>query len=111
MTSEEPDIPLGGSRRSSVKLLGWGLLVGAAVASLPWAAVKVDSNVLLLIGEVLGWPGAVVGLAFGGWNARPFTVILYYSVTLALYIGLTYCLLSMRERRKQRNQERPGPTA
>ena len=35
---------------------------------------------------MLGWPGAVVALAFGGWNARPFTVILYsFSEPSSLY--------------------------
>lgn len=87
-----------------------GLLVGATVASLPWLASKVD-NVVQLIGEILGWPGAIVALALGGWNARPVTVILYFSANLVLYIGLTYFLLSVREKRKRRNQERPGPTS
>jgi hypothetical protein len=105
ITSEETDIPLGRNWPSTINRLGWGLLVGATVASLPWLASRVDNVVLLLIGEILGWPGAIFALALGGWNARPFTVILYSSANLVLYIGVTYFLLSMRERRKRRNRE------
>jgi hypothetical protein len=36
---------------------------------------------------------------------------LYYSANLVLYVGLTYFLLSVREKWKLRNQERPGPIA
>jgi hypothetical protein len=111
MTSEETEIPQGRNWLSTIKRLGLGLLVGATVASLPWLASKVDNVVLLFIGEILGWPGAIVALALGGWNARPVTVILYFSTNLVLYIGLTYFLLSVREKRKRRNQERPGPTS
>jgi hypothetical protein len=41
----------------------------------------------------------------------PFTVILYYSTNLVLYVGLTYLLLSVREKRKRRDQEKLGPMA
>ena len=106
ITSEETEIPQRRNWPVTIKRLGWGLLVGATVASLPWLASKVDNVVLLLIGEILGWPGAILALALGGWNARPFTVVLYLSANLILYIGLTYFLLSVREKRKRRNQER-----
>jgi hypothetical protein len=76
-------------------------VVGATIAVLSWLASKLDSVVLLLIGEILGWPGAILALALGGWNARPLTVIIYYSTNLALYIGLTYFLLGLREKRKR----------
>ena len=111
ITSEETEIPQRRNWPVTIKRLGWGLLVGATVASLPWLASKIDNVVLLLVGEILGWPGAILALALGGWNARPFTVVLYLSANLILYIGLTYFLLSVREKRKRRNQERPGPTA
>jgi len=111
LTGEGNDIPQGRNWPSTIRRLGWGLLVGATVASLPWLALKVDNVALLLIGEILGWPGAILALVLGGWNGRPFTVTVYYSVNLVLYIGLTYFLLSIREKRKRRNQERPGPTA
>jgi hypothetical protein len=84
--------------------------VGATVAVLPWLASKLHNVALLLVGEILGWPGAILALVLGGWNARPFTLILYYSTNLLIYIGLTYFLLTMREKRKQRNQGRPDPT-
>ena len=111
ITSEEADIPQSRDWPSTIKRLGWGLLVGVTIACLPWLALKVDSVVLLLLGEVLGWPGAIVGLVLGGWNARPFTVILYYSTNLVLYTGLTYFSLNAREKRKRRKQEKPSPTA
>ena len=98
-TSERSDAYQGRIRR-----LGWGLLVGAIIAALPWVANKPDNAVLLLVGEILGWPGAIPALTFGGWNARLFTVVVYYSANLVLYIGLTYFLLGLRERRKRRNQ-------
>ena len=81
-------------------------MVGVAAASLPWLASKIDNVVLLLAGEILGWPGVIVALVLGGWNSRPFTVVLYYSTNLVLYVGLTYFLLGLRERRKRSN-ERP----
>ena len=111
ITNEETDIPQGRNWPPTVKRLGWGLLVGATIASLPYLGSKLDNAALLLIGEILGWPGAFFALALGGWNARPFTVILYYSTNLVLYIGLTYFLLSVREKRKRRSQETLGPTA
>jgi len=111
ITSEETGNPLDRNSPPAIRRLGWGLLVGAIVVSLPWLASKVDNGVLLLVGEILGWPGAILGLALGGWNARPFTLIVYYSTNLVLYIGLTYFLLGLRERRKRRNQESSGPSA
>jgi hypothetical protein len=107
---KKPAFRLGRNRSSTIGRLGWALLVGGTIAFLPWLANKVDNVVLLLLGEILGWPGAIVALALGGWNARLFTVILYYSVNLALYIGLTFFLLSAREKRKRRNQEISDPT-
>jgi hypothetical protein len=70
---------------------------------LPWLATKLDNVILLLLGEILGWPGALVALILGGWNARLFTVVAYYSTNLALYVALTYFLLARREERKRRN--------
>ncbi len=109
--SDDPEFPHRRDWPSTIKRLGWGLLVGVAIASLPALASRLNNVALLLIGEILGWPGAIVALILGGWNARPFTTILYYSANLVLYIGLTYFLLSVREKRKRRNQERPGPIA
>jgi hypothetical protein len=106
ITSGKTEIPHRRNWTVTVKRLGWGLLVGATVASLPWLASKGGNVVLLIIGEILGWPGAIFALAFGGWNARPFAAILYYSANLVLYIGLTYFLLSLREKRKRRNQRK-----
>src|SRR6266566_3864812 len=111
ITSEETEIPQRRNWPVTIKRLGWGLLVGATVASLPWLASKIDNVVLLLVGEILGWPGAILALALGGWNARPFTVVLYFSANLIFYIGLTYFLLRLREKRKRSNRNRPGPTA
>jgi len=66
ITSEPSDAYQGRIRR-----LGWGFLVGATIAVLPWLASKLDNVVLLLVGEILGWPGAILALVLGGWNARP----------------------------------------
>jgi hypothetical protein len=110
VTSEEIDNPLGRNWPSTIRRLGWGLLVGAVVASLPWLASKLNNVMLLLVGEILGWPGAIFALVLGGWNDRPLTAFLYYSANLFLYIGLTYFLLGIREKRKRRDQERPRPT-
>lgn len=95
---------------SAIRRLGWGLLVGVAVASLPELANWLNNVALLLMGEILGWPGAIVALALGGWNARPFTTALYYSTNVAVYVGLTYFLLSVRVRRTLRNKVRSGLT-
>ncbi|MGA7967297.1 MAG: hypothetical protein WA618_20105 [Terriglobales bacterium] len=77
-----------------------------AVASLPELANWLNNVALLLMGEIL----AIVALALGGWNARPFTTALYYSTNVAVYVGLTYFLLSVRERRTLRNKVRSGLT-
>jgi len=106
VTSERSDVYQG-----CIGRLAWGFLVGATIAVLPWLASKLDNVVLLLAGEILGWPGAIPALALGGWNARPFTLIVYYSTNLVLYIGLTYFLLGLLERRKRRNQENSGASA
>jgi hypothetical protein len=104
-TSESPD-----ARRGRIRRLGWGLLVGAMIAVLPSLATKLDNVALLLVGEILGWPGAILALGLGGWNAHLITVIVYYSTNLILYIGLTYFLLGLRKKRK-RNQQSSGPSA
>jgi hypothetical protein len=111
MTSEETEIPQGRNWLSTIKRLGLGLLVGAPVASLPWLAGKFDIEALAPLLMVLNWPGALVALAFGGWNAGAFTVFLYISANLVFYTGLTYFLLSAREKRKRSNRNRPRPTA
>lgn len=60
ITSEETGNPLDRNSPPAIRRLGWGLLVGAIVVSLPWLASKVDNGVLLLVGEILGWPGAIL---------------------------------------------------
>jgi len=99
-TSGKMSSPQGLSLSPAIKRLGWGLVVGATIAILPWLANKLNNVVLLLVGEILGWPGALLALVLGGWNSRPFTVFLYYSANLALYVGLTYFFLNRREKRK-----------
>jgi len=91
--------------RIRVKRLGWGLLVGATIGSLPLVASKLNGVVLLLVGEILGWPGAILALVLGGWNDRPFTLFVYFLTNLLLYVGLTYFFLSMREKRKRLKQQ------
>jgi hypothetical protein len=103
MMSEKTRILPSPSLHPAIRRLSWGFLVGAMIAILPWLASKFDSVVLLFIGEILGWPGAIFALVLGGWNARLFTTVVYYSTNLALYVGLTYFLLRLREKRKQRN--------
>ncbi|MGA8065833.1 MAG: hypothetical protein WBV31_03745 [Terriglobales bacterium] len=78
-----------------MKRLGWGLLVGATIGSLPLVASKLNGVVLLLVGEILGWPGAILALVLGGWNDRPFTLFVYFLTNLLLYVGLTYFFLSI----------------
>jgi hypothetical protein len=73
------------------------------VVVLPLLASKLNGMVLLLIGEILGWPGAIVARVLGGWNARPFASFLYYSVNIGLYTSVTYFALSLREKRKRSN--------
>ncbi len=89
-TSQETDNPLGRNWLSTIKRLCYGLLVGAAVASLPWLARKVDNVALLLTGEILGWAGAILALALGGWNARPFTVMTFENVLLEKKNSIAY---------------------
>jgi hypothetical protein len=97
-TRERSDVYQGRIRR-----LGCGFMVGATIAALPWVASKLDNVPLLFVGEILGWPGAIPALILGGWNARPFTVVVYYSTNLVLYIGVTYFLLGLLEKWKRRN--------
>ena len=111
MTSEKTEIPQGRDWLPTIKRLGLGLLVGAPVASLPWLAGKFDIEALALLLIVLDWPGTLVALALGGWNAGSFTVFLYISANLVFYTGLTYFLLSAREKRKRSDRKRLGPTA
>jgi|SRR5580698_5448949 hypothetical protein len=100
--------PITNEIRTAMKRMGWGLLVGATIGSLPWLASKLNSVVLLVVGEILGWPGAILALVLGGWNDRPFTLFVYFSSNLVLYAGLTYFFLSMREKRKRLKQESTG---
>lgn len=88
-----------------MKRLGWGLLVGATICSLPLLGGKLNSVVVLLAGEILGWPGAILALLVGGWNNKPFTLFVYFSSNLLLYVGLTYFFLGMREKRKRLKHE------
>ena len=90
--------------RAHIKRLGWGLVVGATIGSLPLLGGKLNSVVLLLAGEILGWPGAILALVVGGWNDKPFTLFVYFSSNLVLYVGLTYFFLSVREKRKRLKQ-------
>jgi hypothetical protein len=106
--SEDSGTPQDRDRLAKGKRLGWGLLVGVMVVVLPLLASKLNSIVLLLIGEILGWPGAIIALVLGGWNARPFTSLLYYSVNIGLYAAVTYFALSMREKRKRSNRNING---
>jgi hypothetical protein len=103
-TSEKSGIRQGSSLSPAIKRLGWGFMVGATITILPGLASKLNNVVLLLVSEILGWPGALLALVLGGWNSRPFTVSMYYSANLALYIGLTYFFLSRREKRKREKQ-------
>ena len=49
---------------------GFGLPVRVVVAFLPWLLTKLKVAVLLYL-LLLEWPGNLVALAPGGWNARP----------------------------------------
>jgi|HubBroStandDraft_2_1064218.scaffolds.fasta_scaffold156679_4 hypothetical protein len=108
MTTEEIGIPLDRNWPSTIKRLVWGFLVGATIGSLPLLGGKVNSAVLLLLGEILGWPGAVLALVVSGWNNKPFTLFVYFSANFVVYVGLTYFFLSRREKRKRLKQESPG---
>ena len=107
-TSEDSGTPHSHDRLAKEKRLGWGLLVGVMVAVWPLLASKLNSTVLLLIGEILGWPGAIAALVLGGWNARLFTVFVYYSVNVGLYTAVTYFALGAREKRKRSNRNGNG---
>jgi hypothetical protein len=79
---------------------------GVLVSLLPYIVARVGSNALLPL-FVLLWPGEVVGMAIGGWNARPLTIFLVVLTNVIFYTGVIYLILTKLDNRKQakRNAE------
>ena len=92
------------SRGFAIRRVGWGVLVGALVSTLPYVVAKIGSDALVPL-FVLLWPGEFVGMAIGGWNARPFTVFLIVLTNVAFYTGVTYVVLTRVERWRARHRD------
>ncbi len=90
-------------QNSAIRRVGWGLLGGVLVSCLPYVVTKMGSNALVPL-FVLLWPGEFVGMAIGGWNARPLTVTLLVLTNVALYTTILYVVLTRLEDRKQARQ-------
>jgi len=110
IASEETDVSPGRNWPSTIKRLGWGLLVGASVTSLPWLVSKLNVEALWPI-TFLQTPGTVVALIFSGWNVHTYDPSLLYAANIVFYTGLIYVLLSMREKWKRSNRTHPGSTS
>jgi len=91
------------ARDFAIRRVGWGLLVGTLVSTLPYVVAKIGSDFLVPL-FVLLWPGEFVGMAIGGWNARPFTVFLIVLTNAAFYTGVTYVVLTRVERWRARRK-------
>jgi uncharacterized protein (DUF2062 family) len=109
MKGRETEIPQAPASAFTRKRLGYGLVVGMAVASLPWLLTKLNIAVLLYL-LLLDWPGNLIALALGGWNARPSTVFLAFSTNLAFYTAVTYRLLARFETRSVSKRNHPRST-
>ena len=64
----------------------------------------IGSNALLPL-VVLLWPGEFVGMAIGGWNARPLTVFFMFLTNIGLFTGVTYLVLTKLENWKRAKRE------
>jgi hypothetical protein len=76
---------------------------GVLVSLLPYIVARVGSNTLLPL-FVLLWPGEVVGMAIGGWNARPITGFLIVLTNVTFYTGIIYVILTKLDNRKRRKR-------
>jgi hypothetical protein len=99
----ESDVPSGHARSSALMRLGWGLLVGVVVSALPWIVSKLDIGFLSSI-SFLDMPGLFVALIFSGWNVHTYDPSLLFGANVAIYAGLVYLLLVMRDRRNRSNR-------
>jgi hypothetical protein len=77
-----------------------GLVGGTLVSLVPYVVAKIGSDALLPL-FVLLWPGEVVGMAIGGWNARSLTVFLIVVTNVACYTAIINLILTKLESRKQ----------
>jgi hypothetical protein len=84
----------------AMRRIGWGLAGGTLVSLIPYIVAKIGSNTVLPL-FVLLWPGEVVGMAIGGWNARPFTVCLTVLANVAFYSAVIYVILTRLGNRKE----------
>jgi hypothetical protein len=84
----------------AMRRIGWGLAGGTLVSLIPYIVAKIGSNTLLPL-FVLLWPGEAVGMAIGGWNARPFTVCLTVLTNVAFYTAVIYVILTRLGNRKE----------
>jgi hypothetical protein len=110
MKGAETEIPQRPASAFGKERLGYGLLVGAVIAALPWLLTKLSTGILLHL-LILDWPGDFLALALGGWNTRPVTVILMFSTNLLFYTVVTYILLARFERRNRPERNDPRSTA
>jgi hypothetical protein len=108
MMSEGPNVPPVRNWSPIIRLI-LGLLVGAAVTSLPWLVSRLGIESLWPI-NILHMPGTIVALIFSGWNVHTYDFSLLLAANVVFYTGLTYALLSIREKRKQSNRNHPSST-
>lgn len=97
---ERSDVYLRGLT-SATQRAGWGVLGGTLVSVLPYVVAKIGFNALLPPLFVLLLPGEFVGMAIGGWNARPLTVFLIVLTNVTLYAGVIYLVVTKLENWKQ----------
>jgi hypothetical protein len=78
----------------------WAVLVGGAVASIPWLGSLTENDQIIAVTGFVLLPGIIPGMAAGGGGVHDasWTVTIWASVVF--WIGLAYVFLSWRERRE-----------
>ena len=79
-----------------------GLAGGVLISVSPYVLAKMGSRAAPPLFTLL-LPGDFVGMAIGGWNARPLTVFFVVFTNIALYTAIIYVVLTRLGNRKKRS--------
>lgn len=82
---------------------GWGLAGATLISLVPYAVARVGSGLAPPLFALL-LPGEFVGMAIGGWNARPLTVFFIVTINIAFYTAIIYATLTRLHNRKEAKQ-------